>query len=55
MERAAQRRDMPTFGERKAYRAAMVPKNRASGRIRDTYEDRRLRAARGPEDATELY
>ena len=55
MERAAQRRDMLTFGERKAYRAAMVPRNRASGRFRETVEDRRLRQARGPEDATELY
>ena len=31
MERAAQRRDMPTFGERKAYRAAMTPSPRYGG------------------------
>ena len=44
-----------SFAARKAYRAGMTPRNKAPGRFRETVEDRRLRQARGPEDATELY
>ena len=44
-----------TFAARKAYRTAMTPRSKAPGRFRESPEDWRLRKARGPEDATELY